>query len=579
MNNIKKFLKIIFKGNKLIGCLSFGIMLIICILDLLTPQLTKMILDDAIKLGEKSLLMNLIIIYAVISIISALSDIVLGYINSIMQKRALVNLKIKLLRRIGNLSGDYYTNVKTGNILSIIENDISTLKNFGADILFSLIIESITALIALIFLIRMEFDLLLMIIVLQILIGFSQSKFAEVILNKTREVRKDEGNISGIVQEYISNIINIVLSKSNFMFFQNYINKEKELIKKSINLNITVSSNIAISSILNRLITICIYGYGGLKVIKGQMTIGELIAFQQYANRLIGPCMKIIRSNAQIQQSIVSMNRIFSIIEEPITINQNNKGKKYVDSFNGDISFNEVSFFYEKNTKVIDNINIRFEKGKVTALVGSSGCGKSTIVKLLFRLWDVDDGNIFIDNISLKNYNLKYIRKNISIVTQDLFLFDDTVLNNLTLGNKNICKERVIDICKRVGIYNLILNLSDGFNTRVGENGIKLSGGQKQRISIARTLLSNPKIVVFDEATSALDNISQKHILENIREYLMDKTTIIIAHRLSTIKDADNIYVLDKGKVIEEGNHEELIENEGYYYNLLNEQCLETSLG
>ncbi|NFF41409.1 ABC transporter ATP-binding protein [Clostridium argentinense] len=558
--------------------MAFCIMLIVAILNLLTPQLTKRILDDAIKFGKVSLLIKLIIIYSIVSILSALLQVVLEYIYSRMKKRVSVNLKIKLLNHISKLSGDYYTNIKTGNILSIIENDIYTIENFGAEILFSLVIDTFTAIIALFFLIRMQFDLLLIVIVLQLIIVFSQSKFTKIIATKTGEIRNDAGNISNIVQEYVSNIMNIVISKSVFRFFKSYIKKEKSLAEKCINLDITISSNVAIANMLSSLIIISIYGYGGYKIIKGQMTLGELIAFQQYTWMLIGPCIRIIRSNTRIQQSAVSINRIFSILDEPITIRQNNKGNRCLDNFGGDIVFNEVSFSYEDNIKNLDNINMEFEKGKITALVGSSGCGKSTIVKLLFRLWDIDEGSITVDNISLKDYNLKSIRKNISIVTQDLLLYDDTILNNLTLGNKDIHIKDVEYICRKVGINDFISSLPNGFYTIVGEKGVKLSGGQKQRISIARALLSNSKIIIFDEATSALDSLSQKEILENINEFLKDKTTIVIAHRLSTIKDADNIYVIHAGRVVEKGDHQKLIEKEGYYYSFLNEQMLECDI-
>ncbi|MCU9808435.1 ABC transporter ATP-binding protein/permease [Paraclostridium sp. AKS46] len=337
-----------------------------------------------------------------------------------------------------------------------------------------------------------------------------------------------------------------------------------------------ISSNISISRILSSLITISIYCYGGLKIIKGNMSIGELIAFQQYTGMLIGPCISIIRSNTRIQQSLVSINRIFGVLDEPIIINQDNKGSRIKDNFEGDIIFDEVDFSYSED-KTLDNMNIRFEKGKMTALVGSSGCGKSTIVNLLFRLWDIDNGKITIDNVDIKDYNLKSLRQNISIVTQDLLLFDDSILNNLTLGNKNISKEYAEEICEKVGICEFINNLPKGFETIVGEKGVKLSGGQKQRIAIARTLIAKSSIIIFDEATSALDNVSQKIILENIRELLKNKTVIVIAHRLSTIMDADKIYVLNKGQVVESGSHEELLIKKGVYYNLSNEQILEGS--
>ncbi|MGL5712134.1 MAG: ABC transporter ATP-binding protein [Paraclostridium sp.] len=569
--NIKRFLKIVFKKNKLIASLAFFIMIITSILNLCIPQITRQILDDAISNSKTDLLIKLVLLYAAISILSALFGVILEYIYSKMKKKVSIKLKIKLLRHLSKLSGDYYTNIKTGNILSIVENDIFIVENFGAEVLFSLIVDVITASIALFFLVRMEFDLLLIVIVLQIVLILSQSKFTKIISLKTGEVRNENGDISNIVQEYVSNIMNVVISKSSFNFFKKYIKQEKKLITKWIKLDMIISSNISISRVLSSLITICIYGYGGLKIIKGNMSIGELIAFQQYTGMLIGPCINIIRSNTRIQQSLVSINRIFSMLDEPITIQNDNKGNRLKENFDGDIVFDEVVFSYDED-KTLDNINLTFEKGKTTALVGSSGCGKSTIVNLLFRLWDIDDGDIMIDSIDIKDYNLKSLRQNISIITQDLLLFDDSILNNLTLGNKNVSEKFVEEVCNRVDIYNFINELPNGFDTIIGEKGVKLSGGQKQRVAIARALISNSNIIIFDEATSALDNISQKIITENISDLLENKTVIVIAHRLSTIKNADKIYVIDKGRVIESGNHEELILNENTYYSLVNEQ-------
>lgn len=575
--NIKKFLKIVFHKNKLLASIAFFMMMITSILDLFIPQVSRLILDDAISNNKTSLLIKLVLLYTFISISSVLFSIILEYIYSKMKTRVSIKLKIKLLKHLSKLSGDYYTNIKTGNLLSIIESDIFIVENFGAEILFSLIVDAITAFIALFFLVIMEFDLLLIVIILQIVLTLSQSKFTKIIASKTEEVRQEDGNISNIVQEYVSNIMNVVISKSSFNFFKRYIKQEKSLITKCIKLDIIISSNISISRILNSLITVCIYGYGGLKIIKGKMSIGELIAFQQYTGMLIGPCISIIKSNTRIQQSLVSINRIFSVLDEPITIKHDNKGNRLKENFDGDIVFDEVTFSYDED-KTLDNINIKFEKGKMTALVGSSGCGKSTIVNLLFRLWDIDKGKIMIDSVDIKDYNLKSLRKNISIVTQDLLLFDDSILNNLTLGNKNISKKYVEDICNRVDIYNFINELPNGFDTIIGEKGVKLSGGQKQRVAIARALISKSSIIIFDEATSALDNISQKTILENIHDLLQIKTVIVIAHRLSTIKNADKIYVIDKGRVIESGNHEELILNENTYYSLVNEQKQELAL-
>lgn len=571
-NNLIRFLKIAFKKNKFNAIMAFPLMLITSGLSLFIPQITKMILDDAIKNSNINLLFKLIIIYVGITLISNVLSLFLDYIYSKMKNRVSLMFKIKLVRHLAKLSGDYYTNIKTGNILNILENDMYVVESLGSELLFSLIVDFFTAVIALVFLIKMQVDLLIIIIGIQIAILFSQSMFTKLIASKNEEIREKSGDIANINQEYISNIMNVVISKSNLKFFKEYLKKERNIFKTSVQLDMAFSASVASGSILSTFITVATYGYGGYKIINGTMTFGELIAFQQYTGMLISPCMNIIRSNIQIQQAKTSVNRIFTVLDEPITIPNNNSGLRCTKEFIGHIDFNQVNFSYEDKCSILNNINLKFKNGHVTALVGSSGCGKSTISKLLFRLWDVDNGDITIDGVSIKDYNLNNIRKNISIITQDSLLFDDTIINNLIFDKKYIDEHKIHNICKCVGAYDFINDLPNGFNTIVGEKGVKLSGGQKQRIAIARTLLSDSKIIVFDEATSALDNISQSIILENINKYLIDKTIIVIAHRLSTVKNADNIYVMDKGTIVESGSHEELVLNKGCYYNLLNEK-------
>jgi ABC-type multidrug transport system, ATPase and permease components len=256
------------------------------------------------------------------------------------------------------------------------------------------------------------------------------------------------------------------------------------------------------------------------------------------------------------------------LLDEPVNIKQNNGARQLNSNFNGDILCDNVTFSYS-DEKVLDGITMLFKKGQITALVGASGSGKSTIVNLLYRLWDADSGKIMIGGYDIRDYNLKSLRKNVSVVSQDLLLFDDSIKNNLILGNKEIEIEEIINICKKVEIYEFIKQLPEGFDTIIGERGVKLSGGQRQRIAIARAIFCSSQIIIMDEATSALDNISQKNILDNLKIYLNNKITIIIAHRLITIQDADKIYVIENGKVKEEGTHKELIMNEGIYFKFL----------
>ena len=576
-NNLFRFFKIALKKNKYIAIFGFLMMIATASLELLIPQITKMILDKAIKLGNINLLLNLILLYICISFLTNLLSVSLKYIYSKMKNRVSITFKIKLVKHLSKLSGDYHTNIKTGNILNIMSHDIYIIESLGAELVFSLLADVFTAVAALFFLIKMQYDLLIIIIIIQSILLLVQSKFTKLIAVKNEEIREDSGDISNINQEYISNIMNVVISKASFNFFKKYLKKERSLLKKSIGLDMIFSMSIATGSMLNNFLSVAIYGYGGYKIINGSMSFGELVAFQQYTGMFISPCMNIINSNIHIQQAKASVNRIFKILDEPIKIPNNNRNIRCKENFNGDICFKNVTFSYEDEYNILNNISMEFKNGKITALVGTNGCGKSTIAKLLFRLWDVNSGDILVDGLSIKDYNLKSIRSNISIITQDTLMFDDTISNNLLLNNRNISDDYLEKICKSVEIYELVNSLPDGFNTIVGEKGVKLSGGQKQRIAIARALLCNSKIIIFDEATSALDNISQRTILENISEFLEDKTVIVIAHRLSTIKNADKIYVLDNGNIVESGTHKQLLSNKYVYYRLLKEQRSEAT--
>ncbi|MCC0640927.1 MULTISPECIES: ABC transporter ATP-binding protein [unclassified Clostridioides] len=568
-NNLFRILNIIIHKNKIKLIASFIMVFIIAGVDIIIPQITRYIIDDGIGNKNISLLINLVFIYIFIRVLSATFDVILSYLYTSIKNKVTINLKVKLLNHISKLSGRYYSSKKTGNILSIMESDIFMIENFGAEIIFDIVVNVFKALISLVFLVNLQFDLFLVVLFLQLILTFSQNKMTKLISRKIYEIRSDSGSLSNLIQEYVSNIMDIVILNSKMNFFNKYLKRERALIKKDLNLNLIISSNIAISQVLTGLITILIYGLGGYKIINNKMTMGELIAFQQYTGMLIGPCIAIVRANTRIAQSKVSIDRVFSVIDEEIDIKVDNNGYKIDNNEIKKINFKNVSFRYNDDSNtVLNNINLEFEEGDVTGIVGGSGCGKSTITNLIYRLWDINEGDILIGDVNIKDINLKSLRNSIDIVTQNQFIFDDTIKNNIVLNNK-IKDEELNKILKVTCLYEFIENLDKGLDEVVGEKGVKISGGQKQRISIARALVSNKKVLILDEATSALDNISQKEILNNLKEYIEDKIVIIIAHRLSTIKSADNIYVLDKGKVIESGNDKELLSEDGLYNRLV----------
>ncbi|MCC0645533.1 ABC transporter ATP-binding protein [Clostridioides sp. ZZV13-5731] len=565
--NLIRFSKCVFEKNKFRIFISFFLVILVAALELVIPQLTKRILDDGITKGNMNLLTKLIIIYFIISTLNPLIQLVLEYLYTVMKNKVTISLKVKLLNHLSCLSGRYFSEIKSGNLLSIINQDMFIIENFNVELLFNMITNVFTAIFSMIFLINMSKDLLLIVILIELILVFIQSKMRRHISNKTTNIRKANGNLFNIIQEYVSNIKNIVISKSKLKFFKSYIKKERDLMNNMLKLNLIIVGNMSITKILNSAIIVTIYGYGGYKIIKGQFSIGELIAFQQYTNMLIGPCMNIIKSANQIAQAKVSIDRVYSVIDEPIDIKVENSAFKISQIDVDRVELKNVYFDYVESNKennVLKNLNMIFKKGETTAIVGESGCGKSTIISLLYRLWDVTDGEILIDDLNIKNINLKSLRSNVHIVNQDVFLFDDTIKNNIDFREK-FSYEEILKICNIVGLDNLLKSLENGIDTVIGEKGVKISGGQKQRIQIARAIISSSKIIILDEATSALDNISQNNILNNINKYIKDKIVIVIAHRLSTIKDANNIYVLEKGQVIESGSDKDLSAEGGLY--------------
>ncbi|WP_242941576.1 ABC transporter ATP-binding protein [Peptostreptococcus sp. D1] len=542
-------------------------MLLVTVMDLYLPLLLKKIVDKGIIGKNFSTLLKLALIYLIIQLLAIFIEFILGYIYSIMRNSVAIKIRLRILRHISTLSGDYYTNKKTGNILSIVQSDIDTIESIDAELAFSLVKNFITATAALYFMIRLQYDLFLIVIFLQIVLILLQRIFTKMIHENVSLIRKEYGDITHLIQEYVLNIMSIVISKSKRFFISDYIKKDRKIINKNIKTHLLYSGNITAAITINSIITMILYGYGGYKIINGSLTLGALLAFQSYSAMLLGPCMSIVNANNKIQQAKVSIDRVYSLLGEKSDI-ASEKDSITLEKGNIEkIEFNKVNFGYTKDLNILKNVDLVFDRGNISALVGSSGCGKSTIINLLFRLWDVDSGCILIDGIDIKNINLYSLRKNISVVTQDSLIFDMSIRENICLGKK-IDEEILKIICEKVGISEYISGLADGIDTKIGERGIKISGGQKQRIAIARTILSDSDIIILDEATSALDNISQKEIINNLKEFFDNKIVIVIAHRLSTIKDVDNIFVLDSGKIIGKGTHQALLKSSDSYRTL-----------
>lgn len=569
-NLIGKFLVESFKQSKVKSIICCLVMLMLTLLCLFLPIILQRIIDVAI--GEKNV--NALFLYGGMYMAIMISIAILNmnqqYNLSYLKTKMTIRYKYLLLRKLSTFSGAYYSEQKSGEVLNIIDNDTDIVENYGIDLVFDFVRNIITSIFALTMLIHLQSTILCIIIGIQIITIIVQSKFSKVLADKTVEVREQAGKVYNIIEQYISNILEIVILKARRYFLIHYLENEGEFARKGIRLDVLFSVSSQSATFLSSMITILVYIIGGMEIIKGNLQVGELIEFQQYTAMFIGPCMGLLKINESIQRLCVSLDRIYSFLKFDNRIVQDNKAFRFPD-YVSEISLTHVNFGYG-NDKVLKNINYTFRPGKVYAIVGTTGCGKSTIINLLYRLWDVDSGEITVNGKNVKEYNLCSLRKSIAVVSQNTFLFDDTIENNLTLNNSKIKQKDYVAVCKQIGIDEFISKLPKGYQTQVGENGVKLSGGQRQRIAIVRMILQSKDILIFDEATSALDNITQEYILDNLRQYYKNKIVIMIAHRLSTIKKADEILVLNNGEIVEVGDHELLMKKKQYYYQLVEER-------
>lgn len=567
---VRRFLAESFKQDRKKSIICCITMLLLTLLSVILPIVLQKIIDSAIGKSDMNALFIYGGVYMAIMVVIVILNMLQGYNLSYLKTKMTIRYKFLLLKKLNTFSGSFYSEQKSGEVLNTVDNDTDMVENYGIDIVFDFVRNIITAVFALSMLFKLQSTVLFIIIGIQAMTIVVQMKFSKILSDKTFEIREQSGKVYNIIEQYISNIMEIVIVKAQRYFLANYLKYEGEFAEKGIRLDVLYSASSQSATFLSSLITILVYIMGGREIIKDNLQFGELIAFQQYTAMFIGPCMGILKINESIQRLYVSLDRIYGFLETPSTIIQDNKGVKASDRVL-EIGLKNVNFGYSDDN-ILKNISYSFTPGNVYAVVGSTGCGKSTIVGLLYRLWDVNTGEITVNGINIKEYNLLSLRKNIAIVSQNTFLLDDTIENNLTLNNKKIKKEDYVTVCKQIGIDEFISKLPNGYLTEVGEKGVKLSGGQRQRIAIVRMLLQAKDILIFDEATSALDNITQEHILENLKQYYKDKIVIMIAHRLSTIKKADEILVLNDGVIVEVGNHETLMAKRNYYYQLVEER-------
>jgi len=519
--------------------------------------------------------LGIVCIFIVVSIFLKNLFVYLTYYTMTpIRNGVMVQLRNDLYNKVLNLPIGYFTEKRKSDLISRMTEDTWELDNAVANTLFGLIKEPITILFFLSFLIFLSPELSLILLVLLPVAGFIIGKASKSLKKSNNIAAEKSAEGLGILEETISGmrIIKAFTAESLIQKKFNTVNKELFDVKNKINYKRDLAS--PLSEFLGIVVLSIILWFGGKLILTGAVGLSlngaSFILYIAAFSQIINPAKSLSAAFYNMQRGTTALNRIEEIMKAPNTIINNPNAITLAD-FNSTIELKNVCFSYNQ-TAILKNINLTIKKGQTIALVGSSGAGKSTLADLIPRFHDVSEGEVLIDGINLKDYTLESLRNQISVVTQEPILFNDTIFNNIILGKQTATLQEVEQAAKIANAYNFIQQKTDTFQHSIGDRGVKLSGGEKQRLTIARAILKNPPILILDEATSSLDTESERLVQDAINKLMQNRTSIVIAHRLSTIRHADEIVVLDKGEIVERGTHDTLLLQNGIYKKLVDMQ-------
>lgn len=559
---LKEFIKY-YKPYKLLFISDMLASFLISLSAMVYPIITRNMLNDFIPNSKYDLIIKFGIILLVIYIVRALLKYFVQFYGHVMGVRIQSDMRKELFGKIQRLPYSYFDNHETGAIMSNLTNDIfeiSELAHHGPE---NVIMCTLMIILSFIYLATINLNLTLIIFASVPFLFFISMKLRK----KMREAsRKSKIAMSGINAGISSSISGIRVTKAfnnSELEMEKFDGYNKDFIEaRKLHFKSFATFNSSTSFITDFFNVICLIS-GGIFLYKGLITFGDYSTFIVSINLFITPVTTLVQFSEQLEEGIAGFEKFERVMAEKEEIDLPS-AKDYKD-LNGDIEFKNVCFKYDSN-EVLDDISFKVKKGQTVALVGESGGGKTTICHLLPRFYNIDSGSIEIDNKNISDITMNCLRKNIGIVQQDVFLFSGTFKENIAYGNLEASMDEIIEASKKANIYDYIMSLPHGFDTQIGERGVRLSGGQKQRLSIARVFLKNPPILLLDEATSALDNTTEIMIQEALDTLKEGRTTIVVAHRLSTIKNANNILVIEHGKVKESGTHEKLMNIENGTY-------------
>ena len=540
--------------------------ILISIFSTLTPYLIKVAVDDYLALGKYQDFIYLIIFMLFNLLLTVLFMFLFSYYANLLGQKVIYDVRVQLFKHILDFKMSYFDKSSVGRLVTRAVNDMETIASIFSQGLFMIAADLMQMSLVIVVMLFLSWQLSLTVFIILPFILFATRKFQKSMKIAFNEVRSEVANLNSFVQERITGMKIVQLFNREKIEYDNFV-QINEKHKKAWLKTVWYNSIFFPIAELSTSITIgLIVWFGGLNAVleNSSVTLGTIFLFIQLSQMLFRPLRQIADKFNTLQMGMVAANRIFKIIDT--TSNISDFGTKNKDLINGKIVFKDVSFSYIENEKVIKKLSFKINNGEKIAIVGSTGSGKTTIVNLISRFYEVQNGSIFIGNHNIKDYKLQSLRSRVALVLQDVFLFADTILNNITLWDSSISFDRVVNAAKKIGIHDFILSLPDGYNYNVKERGVMLSQGQRQLISFLRAYIKNPSILILDEATSSIDSNSEELIQNATEKITENKTSIIIAHRLSTILNSDRIFVMSQGILVEQGTHTELVAKKNGYY-------------
>jgi ATP-binding cassette subfamily B multidrug efflux pump len=539
----------------------------------LRPYLLKQTVDGYIKTQDQHGLLLYVILMGIVLLMEVFSQFFFVYWANWLGQDIVKDIRTKLFRHILSFRMKYFDLVPVGQLVTRSVSDIESIARIFSQGLFMIISDLMKMVVVLAFMFYMNWTLTWIVIVAMPILVFITRIFQKKMQVAFEEVRTQIANMNSFVQERVTGMKIVQLFNREDIEFEKFKEINDKHNRAWIKTILYNSIFFPIADIISSLTLGFIVLYGGMKILNGDnfTTFGDLFSYTMFIGMLFNPLRQIADKFNEMQLGMISANRVFDILDTQDQIQDT--GTIEAPLFKGDIRFENVRFGYIPEEDVIKGINLEVNAGQTVAIVGSTGAGKSTIINLLNRFYEINSGSIYIDNHNIENYTLNSLRNQIAVVLQDVFLFADTIFNNITLNNPAISREQVLAAAKKIGVHNFIMSLPDNYDFDVKERGVMLSSGQRQLIAFLRAYVSNPSILILDEATSSIDTYSEELIQRATETITEGRTSIVIAHRLATIVNADKIVVMDKGLIVEQGTHQELINREsGYYKNLYDSQ-------